>query len=213
MWHEAIAKRGGNEVASCLYEHLKALPVDVKNITFWSDSCFGQNKNSFVALMFAMFVSTVDNIETIDHKFLVPGHTHMECDVDHSVIERKKKRAAIQIHHPRDWYQFVRTVGVSKSFHVHEMLQSSFKDFGLAAKTKCTFRKFSEENEPFNWRNVKWLRYTKEFGKILYKNTLNIEEPFQILNIFKRGLSQLYFKNLTNCYNQPVNISDAKKRT
>lgn len=91
MWHEAIAKRGGNEVASCLYEHLKALPVDVKNITFWSDSCFGQNKNSFVALMFAMFVSTVDNIETIDHKFLVPGHTHMECDVDHSVIERKKK--------------------------------------------------------------------------------------------------------------------------
>lgn len=92
------------------------------------------------------------------------------------------------------------------------MLQSSFKDFGLAAKTKCTFRKFSEENEPFNWRNVKWLRYTKEFGKILYKNTLHIEEPFQILNIFKRGLSQLYFKNLTNCYNQPVNISDAKKK-
>jgi hypothetical protein len=31
-----------------------------------------------------------ETLQTIDHKFLVPGHTHMECDADHSIIERKK---------------------------------------------------------------------------------------------------------------------------
>lgn len=147
LWHEAIAKRGGNEIALCLYQHLKNItPPFIKFLTFYSDNCFGQNKNGFVATMFAIFVSNSQNIEYIDHKFLISGHTHMECDVDHSVIERKKKKTTFQIHHPRDWAQFIRTVGTKTQFLVHEMIQSDFLDFSAVQKSKFTFRNVDDEN-------------------------------------------------------------------
>jgi hypothetical protein len=31
-------------------------------------------------------------ITSIEHKFLDPGHTHMECDADHGKIEKKQKK-------------------------------------------------------------------------------------------------------------------------
>lgn len=212
MWHEGIANRGGNEIASCLYAHLQTMPSTIENITLYSDSCFGQNKNSYVALMFSIFASTNKNITTIDHKFLVPGHTHMECDIDHSIIERKKRKTTVQIHHPRDWYQFIKTVGVKTPFRVHEMEQSTFLNFGHVAKTKSTFRKVNEANERVNWHDIKWLRYTNDSGIILYKNTLEIDEPFKVINIRKRGIGQLKFKDVPQCYSEPIKISDAKKK-
>lgn len=213
MWHEAIANRGGNEIASCLYEHLKALPATVRNLTFYSDSCTGQNKNSYVALMFAIFCASVTNeINTIDHKFLEPGHTHMECDSDHSLIERKKKRTSVPIHHPRDWYQFVRSAGERKTFQVHEMQQSSFKNYGLTSKTKCTFRKVNEDGERVIWQDIKWLRYTKTFGKIYYKNCHEVDEPFKVMNIRKRGFNQLTYTDIPHCYEGPIKINEAKKK-
>lgn len=94
MWHEALAKRGGNEIASCLFQHLQSLQPSVNHVVFYSDCCPGQNKNSFVATMFVIFMhlETTGSISIIDHKFMVPGHTHMECDSDHALIERKKKK-------------------------------------------------------------------------------------------------------------------------
>ena len=48
--------------------------------------------------MFMLAVQTNEDLETIDHKFLEPGHTNMECDIDHSVIERKRNRLVPNVH-------------------------------------------------------------------------------------------------------------------
>lgn len=212
MWHEGIASRGGNEIASCLLSHLKSLQENTRNIIFYSDSCFGQNKNSLVALMFSMFSSSNENIDCIDHKFLVPGHTHMECDIDHSIIERKKKNTSIQIHHPRDWFQLVRSVGVKRQFKVIEMQQSGIFDFSSVIKNKVVIRKVSEEGDKINWKNIRWLRYEKVFGLIQYKNSLRDDEPFKTLNIRKRGVNDITYNNLPVRYTEPIKISSAKKR-
>jgi hypothetical protein len=61
--------------------------------------------------MSAMLLTAVKhfkNITTVDNKFLVPGHTHMKCDVDHSSIERAKKHTNLKIEHPADWNQLIR---------------------------------------------------------------------------------------------------------
>lgn len=92
MWHEAVAGRGGNDIASCIYRHLATIPQNVRSVTLYSDNCAGQNKNSFLPAMFMIFLENNEHITTINHKFLTPGHTHMECDSEHSVIERKKEK-------------------------------------------------------------------------------------------------------------------------
>lgn len=35
------------------------------------------------------------SIQQINHKFLVPGHTHIECDSDHLLIEKQKKHSIV----------------------------------------------------------------------------------------------------------------------
>lgn len=61
-------------------------------IAFYSDTCGGQNKNMMVMSIFQWAIHQHATLKTNDHKFLVPGHTHLECDIDHSVIERAKKK-------------------------------------------------------------------------------------------------------------------------
>lgn len=212
MWHEGEAKRGGNEVASCLLQHLQMEPSSTERIVLYSDCCSGQNKNSFVSMMFMVFLQSETNVKTIDHKFLLPGHTHMECDVDHSVIERKKKKSLVQIHHPREWYQFVRTAGNKHQFQVIEMSRNNFFDFAQMVRTKCLWRNVDQEGNKFIWAEIKWLRYTDNFGVIQYKNSLSEDEPFKSLNIRKRGINCLHLSDLQLCYDGPQIISKEKKK-
>lgn len=211
MWHEAIANRGGNEIALCIFEHLSSLKPSLKTITYYSDSCPGQNKNSYVATMFSIFLQTSTNLEIIDHKFLEPGHTHMECDTDHALIEKKKKKTNMKIHHPRDWSQFIRSVGEKRKFDVFDMTQEKFLNFGLMAKTKFTFRKKDTECNLFSWNKVKWLRYTKNYGKILYKNSFDKDEEFKTLLITKRAMHYVKISEVPRCYDGPIAINKYKK--
>jgi len=97
LWHETIARRGANEIASCVYHEVSNLPNNIKTVILYSDFCAGQNKNSFISAMFFTILEKKTSIQQINHKFLVPGHTHMECDSDHSLIEKQKKHSAIQM--------------------------------------------------------------------------------------------------------------------
>lgn len=212
MWHEALGGRGGNNIASCLFKHLNSLTSDVRSAIFYSDNCPGQNKNSYVAAMFTTFMATSNNIETIDHTFLVPGHTHMECDTDHAVIEKKKKKTSLKIHHPRDWYTFVSSVGGKKTFKVIEMNDTEFYDFSNLVKTKLQWRHIAQGSEKFVWKDVKWLRYTKgDFGTISFKTSLSADEPFKRLNIRRRGFHTVTYADLEkDKYSQTISVEKKK---
>jgi hypothetical protein len=185
MWHEALASRGENEIASCLYRHLKGLPQIVKEATFYSDTCGGQNKNSHVAAMFIKFQSENTNL-MINHKFLISGHTHLECDVDHPMIEKQKKKMKIPVYHPHDWYQLVRTTGKKIPFKVYEMQQEDFFDFSALLKSVLVCRKKNVSGEQFLWHSVQWLQY-KENGLVHYKSSLSNTEDFKTLSFLRRG--------------------------
>lgn len=91
LWHESIAKRGANEIASCVFKELMNLPDTIETVILYSDTCAGQNKNSHVSAMFTYLLQKKTSIKTLHHKFLIPGHTRM-CDADHSIIEKQKKK-------------------------------------------------------------------------------------------------------------------------
>jgi len=82
IWNETIAKRGANDIGSCVFHYLTNLPPNTSHVVMYSDCCPGQNKNSIFMAMCSAFLEQQDNILIIDHKFMVPGHTRMACDSD-----------------------------------------------------------------------------------------------------------------------------------
>ncbi|KAL4708839.1 hypothetical protein ACJJTC_019355 [Scirpophaga incertulas] len=105
MWPESSGGRGANQIASCLYDfiivRLPLLHPTSKHLIMYSDSCSGQNKNSIVTTALMIALKDSAQLSTINHKFLIPGQTHMEVDSDHALIEKAKKRTSMNIHHPQ----------------------------------------------------------------------------------------------------------------
>ena len=80
----------------------------------------------------------------------------MECDSDHAIIEREKKRTAMKINHPHDWYQLVRQCRRKKPMKVFVMAKENFLDFSSLGKEQGPFsmKKNSENGELFLWRFI-----------------------------------------------------------
>ncbi|XP_050305149.1 uncharacterized protein LOC126742537 [Anthonomus grandis grandis] len=187
MWYETISGRGANQVASCVFRELLSLPPEIKHVTLYSDTCGGQNKNSHIVAMFLVLMQ-LTHLESVDHKFLVPGHTHMECDSDHSVIERKKKKYEYPINHPRDWFQLVRLCRqANNKFQVIEMNREHFYSFSDLLKKVFQVKKKDEEGNHFVWKNVKWLRFEKKKWTFYYKTSLSYIAPFHEMDFSRRG--------------------------
>ena len=98
VWNETDGKRGSNEIGTCLYQYLKSLPMSIKHLCLYSDSCSGHNQNQFIANLLHYALTTLPNI---DHKFFETGHTQMECDSVHAAIEHTKKATSIFV--PSQW--------------------------------------------------------------------------------------------------------------
>lgn len=208
MWHEAIAARGANQVASCLQKFLTNLSPEVETITFYSDSCPGQNKNGHIVTMYFTILKNHPSLKAIKHKFLIPGHTHMECDGDHALIEKNKKRTETQIHHPRDWFQLVRCTGKKHPFKVIEMTQLDFFDYASLLKKDLQVKKKNEDGENFYWRDVREIMVKKEESKIMFYKTEILGE-YKKLSFRKRGKESALVPSRQ--YNAPVPISAKKK--
>lgn len=71
----------------------EVLEKDVKDVIIWTDGCTAQNRNSVVSN--ALLRLAVQKNVTITQKYLEKGHTQMEVDSVHSVIERKLKNVEI----------------------------------------------------------------------------------------------------------------------
>ncbi|KAK3919759.1 Treslin [Frankliniella fusca] len=193
MWNETDAGRGANEIASCLSHFIACdVPAEVKKLTLWSDTCSGQNKNSIVCAALISAVSEHPSLDVIDHKFLVPGHTHMECDQVHAVIERKKKSTAVELHHPSNMYNFIKTVEYKKEALTVVEMKNHFKDFASLLKLKCmgplVARNKNQEGNPFAFAPVQWFRYQKKNPTVvLYKHSHDEETAFQELSFRRKG--------------------------
>lgn len=213
VWNESIAKRGGNDIGSCVFNFLSNLTPEIKHVIMYSDCCPGQNKNSLFMAMCLIFLEQGNtNIEIIDHKFMVSGHSRMECDSDHARIEKSKKRFSTPIFHPHDWVQLIRFAGKDK-FTVIEMDQSYFLDFNSLLKTKYQIKKKNDKGEIFKFCDVKWLRYTKQDkNKVFYKTMLSENSLFNSISMSRRNSLQNNNTSIPKAYNDIVPITEEKKK-
>ena len=216
MWHEGIGNRGPCEIGSCLQQFINKLSNNIEHVIFYSDSCSGQNKNNYIAAMFLALIQNHPHIKIIDHKFLLPGHTHMECDSDHAVIERAKKIEGFSVQSPEDWYNIVRKVRGKNPFNVVTMDHKNFFDFEKLFKgdSPLVLRHKNCQKQKIKWQNIRWIRYKNDqHGKFLYKNSLQETENFQTANFIRKGKENTIIRDaLTLRYKGPMPISNEKKK-
>lgn len=212
LWDETKAGRGANQIGSCVFKYFTELPAEVSQVIMYSDTCTGQNRNSHIAAMCFSALQKNPHLKSIDHKFMVSGHSHMECDTAHAMIEKKKKRTDMRIHHPWDWAQLIRTVGKKDKFLVTEMQQEHFFDFKSFYTQKLQIKNKNEENEKFVWHDVQWMRFTSDqIGIIQYKTSVDALEPFKKISFLRRRQGNPVL-DAPRQYSKLIPISEEKKK-
>ncbi|KAJ8898032.1 hypothetical protein PR048_003392 [Dryococelus australis] len=144
-------------------------------------------------------------VNIINRKFLVPGYTHMESNIDHSMIEKQRKTLKIPVYHTHDWFQLVRGTGLKTSVEDHEMKQEKFIDFAGLFRTGLVVRKKNIDGEQFLWHDVQWLQYRKVSGHVNYKYSHAVAS-------FKTIIGKAPFTEIQQRYNSMVAISADNKK-
>ena len=95
LWHEGIAGRSAQEVASTYIKLIRS-NRDKSSFVFWADNCSAQNKNWYLYTALATEVNrNIGVVYSVTIKYFEPGHTFMSADVFHHQIGqgmREKKR-------------------------------------------------------------------------------------------------------------------------
>ena len=113
-WPESTAKRGSNEVISCLHHFLSALPRSVTNLYLYSDGCSGQNKNANV-MQYLFTLVSMGRFRCIQHSFPVTGHSFLPNDRDFGCTELWKRKNE-RVYTPKQWMDIIEIARVHKPF-------------------------------------------------------------------------------------------------
>ncbi|XP_039296260.1 uncharacterized protein LOC120354091 [Nilaparvata lugens] len=126
-WNETQADLQASTFASCLIDYLENHCLERKiPIVIYSDGCTYQNRNSIMANALLHF-AIKHNID-VEQKYLVKGHTNMECDSVHACIERKLKNR--DVHVPADYVTATKEAREKPfPYEVKYLTHDFFKDY------------------------------------------------------------------------------------
>lgn len=126
LWSEVDGKLGSNEIGSCLFYYLLSFPDTVKEISMFSDTCGGQNRNQNVAAVLLYTVQSTGHLQVIEQNFLEKEHTYMECDSMHSVIEFAQKNSSLFC--VSAWKTIIEVARRKNPYKVHQLNYTDFFD-------------------------------------------------------------------------------------
>uniref|UniRef100_A0A034WBB7 Uncharacterized protein n=1 Tax=Bactrocera dorsalis TaxID=27457 RepID=A0A034WBB7_BACDO len=210
LWHEVEGGLTADEFASIwtyfieknILHNLenKNNPV---NIIFYSDGCTYQNRNCTMSN--ALLNTSINNKITIEQKILEIGHTQMEADSVHSVVERALKNKDIYV--PADYIGLCK--GARKKpepYDVTYLDHTFFKSFKNVSFFK-TIRPGRGTGDS-KVTDIRALKYTPD-GEIFFK--LRFPHEWKILPQRKcMHLAPLLWYNLDQLYHEKRPISKRK---
>lgn len=193
FWHEAEGNLTANTFASCITNYLKDIITshNVQTLILYSDGCGYQNRNK--TLSNALLHFAIQNNVTLIQKYLVKGHTQMEVDAAHSLVERKLKNKEIYV--PANYIDVMKMARQNNPFKVKYITHDFFIDF---ADVACydSIRPGKKEGDP-QVHDLSALKYSP-CGSISYK--LSFDQDWEILPQRRRqvetGPKQLHGSSL-----------------
>lgn len=140
VWDETEGSLVASTFATILIKYLRNAILDRKNfhhIIIYSDGCFYQNRN--VLLSNALISFSVEKNITIEHKYLIVGHTQMECDSTHSLIQRKINNKQINL--PSQLVELIKDSRQNPfPLNVHHLEHDYFLDYEAVPKRYSSIR-------------------------------------------------------------------------
>ncbi len=213
MWPESVASRGSREISSCILRYLRMNRSNASCLTVFSDACGGQNRNINVVCLWMYIVNSPEfSYTTIDHKFMVSGHSYLPNDRDFGSIEKANRRTPL-IFVPEDWYTLVEHARSKNPFVVTRMSMADFSSTD-AIRSEIVYRKVNTRKEKVEWLGIRWFQIQKEKPfEVRYRYSHNTLEAWKILDVRKRRAGRpadLGTAALTPLYSCPRAIN-AKK--
>ncbi|XP_062529653.1 uncharacterized protein LOC134200558 [Bombyx mori] len=222
FWNETDAKRGANEIGSCLLKVFEKLSAESPNdngcnLILYSDNCAGQNKNKFIVALY-LYAVTHLNIKSITHKFLIKGHTQNEGDNIHSLIEKEitKNLKSGPIYSPHQYVAIIKNAKKSgKKFLVHELTFESFLDLKkLQEDWGFNFNK-TKDGETVSWNELKVIKVSKDTPFSFFVKTSYRDSEYQevrIRNTRKKMLPLSEIVSTKYVYISKQELSENKKK-
>lgn len=175
--------------------------TDTLPIIIWSDGCTNQNRNKILSNALLDYSQKTNKV--VMQKYLEKGHTQMEVDSVHSVIERALKGKAI--YHPNDYLDITRSARkVGAPYEARNLDHTMFLDYSKSEQMKYSdIRPGSKPGDPCV-TDIRELQYNPS-GVIEYK--LDHSSDWTKLPKKSRQLTKVKFLKL---YKQRLPISKRK---
>ncbi|CAK1588598.1 unnamed protein product [Parnassius mnemosyne] len=196
VWTEVHGKKGSSEVGTILAHYLtNCIPENVTEVSLFSDTCGGQNRNQFIAALLLWVINQSKQLQIIEHKFLESGHSYMEADSMHSSIESAKKHR--DVYCLSDWiniFKDARSKGTYKKgtkkvkknkYNVKQFTYSEFKDLKQLASTIILNKTTNTEGQRIQWLKIKRMKYIKGDRNIHYN--YDMSTSFKTMNVTCSG--------------------------
>lgn len=202
LWHEGEGALTANEFASILHSFFSNLDTDDGDeVIIYSDGCTYQNRNCTISNMF--LACSMSKKITIIQNYLEKGHTQMECDSMHSVIERKLRNT--EIYTPAGYVHVCKTARIKpRPYNVTHLSFDFFKKYSSLTFYN-SIRPGFKKGDP-QVTDIRCLRYNPS-GLIEYK--LNYSDAWAVLP--RRRNEQKKDVDIPNLYKEPIKIKENLK--
>lgn len=207
IWGECDGGRGSNEISTIMYKYLEEVDKRkaIKHVSLNCDSCYGQNKNKAMITMICYFLKKSSTIESINIRYLLPGHTFMPVDSVHATIERFIRRRIIWA--PSEWTTLISNARTNpKPLETIKMDFTDFLDWKKVSNETLNARKFKTvAGEAIQISKIKNILFKKRSTAIVVDYSYDEAD----LKTIKVDLSN---KKPKRVYSQKLTINIQKKK-
>lgn len=171
VWDETVAKRGPEEIASCLIKHIKSeIPKTTKKVILYSDVT-NLYRNMRISLMLRKCFDYMNNeLETIEQRFFFPGHSVNDCNTCFGYIERKIKTNT-EVLLPEDWINLISSAkNTEPKFTVTQMTKNDFYSVKPIIDKLNLNERTSADGKELHWSNIRSIIFNRSEPLIMRVN-------------------------------------------